>query len=154
MYRPTELTVNNRGYYMFKKFMLAALLSSAAIGVSAQECFLDTTWDIPTERVDGSALPVAEIKGYVINSRVGTLSFAPYLVEGGNVTSASMPIPCLEGNYALTIATTDSYDRTGPASEEIIAEVGEVITPPPASPNVYVNVSVRCEPAPCNLEIK
>lgn len=80
---------------------------------------IELSWDIPTEREDGTALELYEINGYVI--RYGTTSGAlnqSVTVNGGGETQAL--IEDLEANtYYFAIATVDSDGVQGDFSSEI-----------------------------------
>jgi len=76
------------------------------------------SWDTPTAREDGSALPLNEIDSYKVyisyegDSFEDTLSVPASL---NNIELADMP----PGNYQLAIATTDSTGITGNKSETV-----------------------------------
>jgi len=80
---------------------------------------IDLSWDIPTEREDGSALALHEINGYEI--RYGTSSgnlTETVAINGGGETGATIEdLPA--GTYFFAIATIDSDGVRGNFSGEI-----------------------------------
>lgn len=96
---------------------LAALLQVSAPAPVTKDVSL--SWDIPSEREDGSALAMHEIKGYVIHygNASGQLDQS-LTVEGGGATTAEVE-GLLAGTYYFAIATVDSDDVRGEFSAEI-----------------------------------
>lgn len=93
---------------------------------SAQAADLQFTWDIPTQRTDGSTLFTNEIYGYTlyengyeIKSIVGGSTIeTTYLYDG-------------YGQPCYTISTTDIWQQEGPQSPEVCINV---FPAPPGSP--------------------
>lgn len=103
------------------KQSLAALLQVNAPAPVTKDVSL--SWDIPTQREDGSALELYEINGYVIQygTQSGQLD-QTVTVDGGNVTTAEVE-GLLAGTYYFAIATIDSDDVRGEFSAEISTSV-------------------------------
>lgn len=101
------------------KTSLAALLQVTEVQVEPIKASVDLSWDIPTEREDGTALELYEINGYTI--RYGTRSGA--LSEVVQVSGASVTTTRVEnlpaGTHYFAIATVDSDGVRGAFSGEI-----------------------------------
>lgn len=108
-----------------KALMLLVLLALAAAADAAPVSF---TWDVPTEREDGSTLFTNEISGYTIYEDGEMLVF----VSGGATTSATVDYDAY-GQPCYTISTTDNWQQEGRQSAEVCVNV---FPAPPSSPIV------------------
>ncbi len=81
------------------------------------------SWDIPTEREDGSALELYEIDGYVIayGTSSGNLTETISLIGGGETEATIADL--LAGTYYFAIATVDSDSVQGAFSSEIQQQI-------------------------------
>jgi len=96
---------------------LAALVSLEALSS------IDLSWEIPTQREDGSALSVNEINGYLIQYGTQPYDFTnSERINGGSQTTHSLN-NIRAGSYFLRIATIDSDDILGRFSETIQLQV-------------------------------
>jgi len=80
------------------------------------------SWDIPTEREDGTSLELYEISGYTIAYGVSETDLALEVSVVGNVTSYSLEDLQL-GTYYFAIATVDSDGVRGRFSDVIAVTV-------------------------------
>lgn len=80
--------------------LIVALYSASAFAQAAPSESVSYSWGIPTTRVDGSALPVAQIAGYEIT----------YTVDGG----APVVVPISGGATAATSITLVLSARATP----------------------------------------
>ena len=72
---------------------------------------LELTWSIPTEREDGSVLPLLQLWGYIIVARHNGGEAVFYEVEGGGVTSYVFDaLPPGEWAFAIKAMGTDSTE--------------------------------------------
>lgn len=98
---------------------LSALLQVTEVQVEPSTASVDLTWDIPTEREDGTALELYEIDGYTIRygSNSGELNQVVH-VNGASVTTTRVEnLP--SGTHYFAIATVDSDGVRGAFSGEI-----------------------------------
>lgn len=103
------------------------------------------SWDLPTEREDGSALTPQEIQGFKLY-----LSLAGDLVETANIegpaTSYEREIVS-PGAYTAQISTVDSDGVEGNKSAPIafyVSEKPKAPVTPPAIPGIEWSCSVNC----------
>lgn len=107
--------------------LLAAILLAAAQGVFADG--LEIAWTIPTERVDGTPLPAAEIAEY----EIWVDSVLQQTVAG---TATVSVIQVLPGQRCFEMRTRDTEGREGPFSPAVCKEAKAV-------PGAPVNVIIR-----------
>lgn len=108
------------------------------------------SWDIPTQREDGSALNVSEIDAYIIKYSVDNGPSVNHVIAGGSTTTAT--IPGGAGVHTAQIATRDTDGLTGEYSDVLTVTVGAIIKAP-AAKQVLSGTWV-CNETPCILEIK
>lgn len=97
--------------------------SLTALLTVSQLATIDLSWDIPTEREDGSLLSTSEISGYVLEYGYDMASLEQRSNIPGaltqNYTLNNMP----SGTLYLRIATTDSDGVTGSFSQTISLDI-------------------------------
>ena len=107
-----------------KKLLLATVLVTATGGVSAAT--LNFTWDVPTEREDGSTLFSNEINGYTLYEDGVEVKW----IGGGTTTDTSYEYDAY-GQPCFSISTTDNWGQEGRQSPEVCINV---FPAPPSSP--------------------
>lgn len=109
------------------------------------------TWTPPTERVDGTPLPVQEIGGYRVYFAIGDGPLGqPIDVSGGSTTSYEVP-RALDGRRCYAMTTVDTNAQESARSETVCSEkcpTGFVVTDvgtcaPPSLPRPPGNVTVE-----------
>jgi len=93
---------------------------------------VELTYDIPTQRVDGSELTLAEIDKYVLSYGTTIDASSTELYVEGNITS--VVITDLYGVYYFKIATKDTDGQVGPWSNTISEDMGTLPINPIQSP--------------------
>jgi len=104
---------------------------------------IELGWDIPTERTDGSALPITEIDHYNIYYGSGTIEIA---ADQTGYTVVDVGV----GVHTFTISTVDLGGIEGPISEEVSVTIAELPSPPAQIPMTAVGT---CS-LQCNFEVK
>ena len=127
------------------RFFLILLLIIPAITLADS---IELTWDIPTQRVDGSALAAEEIDGYAIDYTHNNGEQQTIIVDGGLTLSHIIP-DVLPGSYVFQIATI-SNEQVGPSSNPITLTLAEIRKAEAGPPVVRVNLS--CDN--CTLEVR
>lgn len=104
---------------MKRAFFLLALLAApvAALEITRGEPFM-LSWDLPTEREDGTALPISEIRHYAIRWGCDTG------IEGGRTvppTQKNLVMGSAEllGRCKFDISTTDTDGQTSKPSPKV-----------------------------------
>ena len=117
------------GMGVMRKYLgvAALLLTSAAVAKP-----VSFTWDVPTEREDGSTLFTNEINGYTIYEDGEKLIY----VSGGATTSATVDYDAY-GQPCYSISTTDNWQQEGRQSAEVCVNV----FPAPPSAPVFLDTS-------------
>lgn len=110
-----------------KKFLLLLL------PFSLQAAEVNFTWDIPTERTDGSTLFSNEIYGYNLYEDGEKVQWI-----GGGTTTTATHLYDAYGQPCFTISTTDNWGQEGPQSPEVCLNV---FPAPPGAP-VYLDTSL------------
>ena len=128
------------------RFFLALILLIPSITIADS---IVLTWDIPTQRTDGSALAASEIDGYVIKQWQNGDKQLDIVIDGSLTLETTLP-DIQSGSYIFSIATT-SQGQTGPDSDPVSVTIGGVPVVAPSSPTI--RVQLVCDPA-CSLEVK
>lgn len=98
------------------KYWISLFLS---LSFSVQADIL-ATWSVPTHYVDGTALSLSDIKGYVIQVKRNDVSLPDINIDDKQVVGYLIPTdPAI---YKLRIATRTT--EVGPFSEEIVVVDG------------------------------
>lgn len=82
------------------------------------------SWDIPTERENGSALPLSEIGGYEIVYRKADSTEYQLLVIDDHTAQSTTINDLTTGEYEFKIASFDSTGMYGQYSSLIYASIG------------------------------
>ncbi|MDX1452046.1 MAG: immunoglobulin domain-containing protein [Oleiphilaceae bacterium] len=123
-YTISAAALNDAGLYdvIVSNSVGSVASNSALLAVNEVTPSLGTialSWDIPTQREDGSALELFEIDGYVIvyGTESGQLTNQINIVGAGETTASIADLP--PATYYFAIATIDSDGRQGNYSSEI-----------------------------------
>ena len=132
---------------MIKKLIAIALLtvSLAAVAVDG----LVYSWDVPTERVDGSELLKSDIVGYSIVYDIDGIPYPHVII---NASTESIAIPGTAGTWTAKIATMTA-EGVGPYSEPLVSILEATEKELPSAPTNF-ELRVLCGEAGCTLEIK
>ena len=118
-------------YFSIALFSLVVVGGSKASFPAGGSSTIQFTWDIPTEREDGSSLLPVEIGGYHLYEE-GLLVLE---IEGGETTSAFYDYGTY-GNACFTISTVDSWGQEGAQSAPVCLQI---LPAPPSAPPLQAN---------------
>lgn len=115
----------------FSLAAVAALLAGVAFAAGTTA---NLSWTAPTAYTDGTTLPASDLDHYTITwaPAAGQAGPAGSLTVAGNLTAATVPVPCGATSFSLTVTT-------GAAAHYANA------TSSPAGPVPYVT-GVTCSP--------
>ena len=133
------------------RFFLALILLIPSITIADS---IVLTWDIPAQRLDGSALAASEIDGYLIKRWQNGDKQPDIVIDGGLTLETTLP-DIQPGSYIFSIATT-SQGQTGPDSDPISVMIGNIPQSPPSSPGIRANLQCATVDGvtKCSLEVK
>lgn len=101
------------------------ILSILGLGQAFAES-LELSWQHPTEREDGSALPLDQVQGYEIDWGLCTGTQSTVMV--GQVESHSVPLP--DPGYGEWCASIRTVDTDGNRSATVGPVIRKIIAPP------------------------
>lgn len=119
------------------------LLAIAALALVSTLCVTygagttaNLTWTAPTAYTDGTSLPAADLDHYTISWAPAAGQSGPTgsTTVAGNLTAATVPVPCGQVSFTLTVTTGASAHYPNATSG-------------PAGPVPYVT-GVTCQPNP------
>lgn len=110
-------------YYVEVRSSTETIRSLTALLTLVTPVNLDLSWEIPTQRENGDALPLAEIRGYVIQYGSAEGSYTNSAQVLGATTTSHVIERLSSGTYYLRIATTDSDGITGAYSDPITVNI-------------------------------
>jgi hypothetical protein len=120
-----DAAVSDSGTYRVTVSNSAGSVQSSAVSVNVTVATHDVTlsWDIPTEREDGSALALFEIDGYVIRYGTAANSLSNELEVVGSGVTSQVISDLVQGSYYFAIATVDSDGVQGSFSSTVSVQV-------------------------------
>jgi hypothetical protein len=115
------------------KTMRALILLFGLVSGLAHADTINFTWEVPTERADGSTLFSNEIAGYTLYEDGVQVQW----IAGGTTTSTFHDYAAY-GQPCYTISTTDNWGQEGAQSPEVCLNV---FPAPPGAP-VFLDASL------------
>jgi len=125
---------------------LALLASLSAFSAHAQEGRV--SWDIPTQRIDGTKITKAEIKQYKLYYGVTTGNYTTTVDivrdAGTNALPSDFTLSLPTGAmYYFAMSTVDTDDKEGPTSPEVALDFTTNLPIDSPSNLIIITISIR-----------
>ena len=123
------------------RFLLLFLISFSALADD-----LTISWDSPTTREDGSALPLEEIDSYTLSHSIDDVAQPLITTDQNSYTLNDVQ----NGTHVFRVLTTDTDGLASPYSDPIARNVSDVEKAPISTTTITITVSCNGE---CEKEI-